>query len=80
MTNKNLFADVMEFEPNGNHSPNFLRIMQWLKESVQMQHCSHVDEVETQLHLTLDNSVLLLKALITKNSCVMKNVEKWARA
>jgi len=79
LTNKNIFTDVKEFEPDGNHSPNFLRVMQWLKESVQMQHCFHIDEVETQLHLTLDNSVLVLKALITKESCVMTEVRKWKR-
>jgi len=76
LANKNILTDVEEFEPNGNHSPNFLRVMQWLKESVQMQHCFHIDEVETQLHLTLDNSVLMLKALITKESCILTDVRK----
>jgi len=66
LTSKNIFTDVKEFEPNGNHSPNFLRVMQWLKESVQMQQCSHIDEVETQLHMTLNANVLVLKALILR--------------
>jgi len=80
LTNKNIFTDVKDFEPNGNHSPNFLRVMQWLKESVQMQQCSHIDELETQLQMTLDTNVLILKALITKESCIMTDVRKWARA
>jgi len=44
-----------------------------------MQHCSHIDEVEAQLRMTLDNSVLVLKALITKECCVMTDVRKWKR-
>jgi len=79
LTNRNIFTEVSEFEPKANHSPNFLRVMQWLKESVQMQKCAHIDEVETYIHMKLNAYVLIMRARITKESCIMTDVQKIKR-
>ena len=45
--------------------------MEWLQESLEMQQCSHIDEVITTLLMKLPEHCLILKAMITKNKCIM---------
>jgi len=79
LANKNMLTDVMDFEPKRHHSTNFLKVMQWLKQSVRIQQCVHQSWVETQLHMNLDVYVLIIKARVTKESCIIIDVQRIKR-
>jgi len=79
LTNKDILTDIREFEPKANHSPNFLKVMKWLKDSVQLLQCCHIDEVETQFLMKLSMYILVVKARITKESCMLTEMKKIKR-
>ena len=68
---KNIYDEVKNFQKQDYHSLNFCKVMEWLQESLEMQQCSHIDEVITTLLMKLPEHCLILKAMITKNKCIM---------
>jgi len=72
--NKNIIGDVLAFEPDKHHSAIFLKVMRWLKQSVQMQQCIDQSQMETRIQTDLGVCVL-----ITKESCIISDVERVKR-
>jgi len=79
LANKNIIFDVLDFEPKEHHSPSFLKIMQWLKQSVRMQQCIDQSQVETYIQTDLGVCVLIMKAWITKESCIISDAKRTKR-
>jgi len=79
LANKNILIDVLDFEPKEHHSPSFLQVMQWLKQSVRMQQCVSQSRVETQIQTDLGVCILIIKAWITKESCMISDIQRVKR-
>jgi len=75
VTNANIFTDVLNFEQKSHHSPNFGKIMRWLKQSIKMQQCVDQSCIESQLCLTLGDYALMIKAQITKECCIISEID-----
>ena len=71
----NIYSEVKNFDSKEHHSPNFKKVMSWLKESIQVQDSAYIDEVTTVLILTTGDGTLKLTAEITANKCVMTEVK-----
>jgi len=74
MSQRNIYDEVKHFQKQEYHSPNFLKIMEWLQESQAMQKCTHIDEVITRLLLKSDERRLVIEATILSNKCTISNI------
>jgi len=72
----NIYDDVKGFIKKDCHSPNFVKLIGWLRESIQLQESASIDEVRTILLVTIDAGTLKLEAELTKNTCLLVSVER----
>jgi len=77
--NTNIIDDVLSFEPDAHHSAAFLKVMRWLKQSVQLQRCVDQSYVETRIQTDLGACVLVMKAWISKEYCIISDVKRIKR-
>jgi len=71
----NIYDEVKNFQKQEHHSPNFCKVMDWLQDSLEMQQCSHIDEVVTTLTMQSPGGRLVLEATITENDCIMTKMK-----
>jgi len=62
----NIYGEVKSFIQKDCHSPNFVKLLEWLRESIQLQESASIDEVRTILLVTTDAGTLKLEAELTK--------------
>jgi len=76
VTETNIFTDVQDFEQQSHHSPNFSKVMRWLKQSVKMQQCVDQSCIESQLYVTLGEYTLTITAKITQECCMISKIDR----
>jgi len=72
----NIYDDVKNFTEKEHHSPNLVKLMGWLRESIQLQESASIDVIRTILLVTIDTGTLKLEAEITKDTCLVVSVER----
>jgi len=72
---KNIYNDVKNFTKEDRHSPNFLQVMDWLKEAMEIETSSRIDAVITVLKIKMSDTDLILEAEVKKDSCMMIRME-----
>jgi len=72
----NIYGEVKGFIKKDCHSPNFVKLMGWLRESIQLQESASIDRISTILLVTTDAGTLKMEAELTENTCLIVSVER----